>query len=342
MTMASLRVLGSVTCIVALGACSTGSAPQTRVVRSFLEARQDKVVMQHWDLSCGAAALATLLTYGQDDPVTERDVAAELLRHTTMQQVQRQLGFSLLDLKQYAEGHGFHADGYGNLTVKDLEDLQPAIVPIRVRGFNHFVVFRGIMGSEVLLADPAFGNRTMPVSGFQEMWQGNLAFAISRPPDLGPARNQLAAAATDFWTTTVPLSAGSPVVAPVPQAPTGSLLASAAPARLADEPISAVAAGSSYRMPVTGFAEPAGPYAPPDTTEAESAQATAALAHAVSARFGLGDVGLRPRPTAIPVSSRATTQQNQPAQADDGPPAAGHHRDPIVDLITRIGAILSH
>ena len=37
--------------------------------------RHDNVVVQEWDLSCGAAALATILNYQYDDPVSEREIA---------------------------------------------------------------------------------------------------------------------------------------------------------------------------------------------------------------------------------------------------------------------------
>jgi predicted double-glycine peptidase len=183
---------------VLVGACTTAPPGQVRVVRSFLEARQDKVVMQKWDLSCGAAALATILTYEQGDHVTERDIAATLLKHTSIERVQQQLGFSLLDLKRYAEGRGFIAQGYGNLTMDDLEKLGPTIVPVRLRDFNHFVVFRGVWGDRVLLADPAFGNRTMPVEKFKDIWQRNLGFTVARA-DGAPTPNRLQASPGDFW-----------------------------------------------------------------------------------------------------------------------------------------------
>ena len=130
-----------------LAGCSAAAPHPTHVVRSLLENRQDKVVMQQWDLSCGAAALATVLTYGLDDPVSERDIAAALLKQTSVRQVQRQLGFSLLDLKKFATGHGFDAQGYGDMTIADLQSMTPAIVPVRIRDLNHFVVFRGMWGN---------------------------------------------------------------------------------------------------------------------------------------------------------------------------------------------------
>ncbi|MGE5319866.1 MAG: hypothetical protein ACM3KD_06790, partial [Hyphomicrobiaceae bacterium] len=42
---------------------SATAQAQERVVTSLLETRHAHVVIQEWDLSCGAAALATLLRY---------------------------------------------------------------------------------------------------------------------------------------------------------------------------------------------------------------------------------------------------------------------------------------
>ena len=101
--------------------------------------------------------------------MTEREVAAGMLHFTTVNRVRAQLGFSLLDLKRFAESRGFTADGYGNMTLRDLVETGPAIVPGPAR-FNHFVVFRGIQGDRVLLADPAWGNRTMQIPYFMNIW----------------------------------------------------------------------------------------------------------------------------------------------------------------------------
>ena len=49
-------------------------------VKSLLEMRRDRVVVQKWDLSCGAAALATLLNYQHGDPVPEREIAKVLIQ----------------------------------------------------------------------------------------------------------------------------------------------------------------------------------------------------------------------------------------------------------------------
>lgn len=149
-------------------------------VRSLEEIRQAKVVRQKWDLSCGSAALSTLLTYDLGAPTPETEIIVWILHRTDPVRIQSRGGFSLLDLKHFATAHGFAAEGYADLSPDDLAGMhQPAIVPVRVKGYDHFVVFRGIVGDRVLLADPAFGNLTEPKERFAESWKNGLAFFVS-------------------------------------------------------------------------------------------------------------------------------------------------------------------
>jgi uncharacterized protein len=149
-------------------------------VRSLLELRQERVVLQQWDLSCGAAAIATILTYHYEDPVPEKAIAEAMLRRTDPLRVQVRGGFSMLDLKRYVEGRGYEAAGYGNLKVGDLLDFGPTIVPVRFNGYDHFVVFEGIRDGRVKLADPAFGNRTVSLREFEKGWRDNLGLVVTR------------------------------------------------------------------------------------------------------------------------------------------------------------------
>ena len=150
-------------------------------VRSLAELRNAQVVRQHWDLSCGAAAIATILTYQLGHPVTEREVVLAMVRHTTPNLVRMRLGFSLLDLKIFAATQGFGAAGFGDMTLDDLDGLAPAIVPIRWHGFRHFVVYRGRRGGRVLIADPAFGNRTLAEEAFWAVWANRIGFIVFDP-----------------------------------------------------------------------------------------------------------------------------------------------------------------
>ena len=149
-------------------------------MRSLLEIRQANMVAQRWDASCGAAALASLLTYHLAHPVTEKSVAEAMLGRTDPLRVKVNGGFSLLDLKRYAESRGFQAEGYLGLDLDGLAELGPAIVPVIFHGYPHFVVYRGRVGDRVLISDPAFGQRAVGMVTFDEAWQ-KIAFTVSRP-----------------------------------------------------------------------------------------------------------------------------------------------------------------
>jgi uncharacterized protein len=184
-------------------------AEEERSVKSLLEFRRDRVVVQQWDISCGAAAVATLLTYQHADPVTEKEVALYLIKREeylqTPELVQLRQGFSLLDMERYVAQRGYKGIGYGKLTLHDLKENAPIIVSINMHGYTHFVIFRGVMRDRVLLADPAWGNRTMTTEKFQNAWidygakMGRVGFVIL-PHDGKQPLNRLAPKAKDFVT----------------------------------------------------------------------------------------------------------------------------------------------
>lgn len=166
----------------------TGGIRPSMRVRSLQEIRQEHVVRQKWDLSCGSAALSTLLTYDLSTPTPETEIIVWILHRTDPVKIQSRGGFSLLDLKRYARAHGFAAEGYADLSLEDLKDLRsPAIVPVRVKGYDHFVVFRGVVGDRVVLADPAFGNLSVPIGRFLKIWKNGLAFIVF-PRGLAPGK----------------------------------------------------------------------------------------------------------------------------------------------------------
>ena len=182
---------------LALAALIPRAAGAIGHVDSLLEIRNQGVVRQHWDLSCGAAALATLMTYQLGAPVTEREAALGMLQTTSPLLVRSRLGFSLLDLKRFAASRGFAAAGYAGLSVDELVAMAPVIAPIRVNGFGHFVVVRGERDGWLLIADPAFGNRTMSREAFAGVWPGSVGFVVF-PPDRPRPPNRMAAPADLF------------------------------------------------------------------------------------------------------------------------------------------------
>jgi uncharacterized protein len=67
---------------------SNAFAGERKPVRSLLEIRQESVIVQKWKTSCAAAALATVLTFSRNDPVSEKIVAQGMLRRTRPDQGQ--------------------------------------------------------------------------------------------------------------------------------------------------------------------------------------------------------------------------------------------------------------
>lgn len=175
-----------------LGALAPGAFAAPAVV-SLLEMRQSHVVVQQWDLSCGAAALATVLTYQHGDPLSEKAVAEGMLRRTDPLRVKVRGGFSLLDLKRFVDARGYTGDGYKNLALGDLQEFGPTIVPLDLKSYKHFVVFKGITGDHVLLADPAFGNRRMTIAEFKNAWIDNIGFVVARKDGARSPQNLIVA-----------------------------------------------------------------------------------------------------------------------------------------------------
>ena len=181
-------------------------AARAEPVRSLMEMREEGVVLQQWDLSCAAAALATVLRYQHGEPVTERQVALgmigrmEYLENPELLRLRQ--GFSLLDMKRYAERLGYRGIGLGQMAFEDLLANAPAIVPTQLRGYPHFVVFRGATAREVLLADPAFGNLAMSREKFLAAWTdypelGRVAFVVREGEEPAPP-GALSPEAADF------------------------------------------------------------------------------------------------------------------------------------------------
>ena len=134
--------------------------------------RDQGVVKQRFDFSCGAAALATLMRHGFGQDVTEAQILVGLFDlPTEAEKTERErTGFSLLDLQRVAQARGYIADGF-RIEPEQLSKLGgPVIVFIEPRGYKHFAVLRGIRGDRVYLADPSRGNIRLPLYSFLDSW----------------------------------------------------------------------------------------------------------------------------------------------------------------------------
>lgn len=132
-------------------------------ITSWKSLRDEGIVKQDLDYSCGAASLATIINgyYGQ--AVTEEEIL-KLMNKEDMRASFEDMAAALSEL-------GFRGVGYA-ASFEQLKKLKiPVIVYTKHRKNDHFSVLRGVDNNTVLLADPSLGNRTYSKFQFLEMWE---------------------------------------------------------------------------------------------------------------------------------------------------------------------------
>jgi predicted double-glycine peptidase len=144
---------------------------------SMKESRFARTVHQQYDFSCGSAAIATLLTHHYQTPVTESEVFASMFEKGDQARI-KQEGFSLLDMKQFLARNGFDAEGYVAKLDMLREAKVPAIALTREKGYQHFVVIKGLRGNRVLVGDPSGGTRAIERSEFEKNWVNGVLFVV--------------------------------------------------------------------------------------------------------------------------------------------------------------------
>ncbi len=146
-------------------------------LKTLKQTRFDATVRQQYDFSCGSAALATLLSHHYGITVSEQEVFEWMFTNGDQAKI-RQQGFSLLDMQRFLATRGLRGDGFALPLEKLSASALPAIVLVSDKGFNHFVVIKGIAGDRVLLGDPSSGARAVPLERFEQMWSTKLLFVI--------------------------------------------------------------------------------------------------------------------------------------------------------------------
>ncbi len=177
----SLCVLSNLTVAAHAANFSAGGMGFNKKVRCLKEIRQENVVTQSLDYSCGAAGLATLFHYYLNDPIPEVEIINSMLNTIPLDKVIARQGFSLFDLKKFAQSRGYLVTGY-RMDFEYLKSLgKPVLVPIKFKNYRHFVVVKGVFGDRVFIADPAVGNMTMKKEKFMSMWTNGIGFVVERP-----------------------------------------------------------------------------------------------------------------------------------------------------------------
>lgn len=142
-----------------------------------------ETIKQQRDFSCGSAALATLLTYHYNRPISETEALHRMYATGDRAKILKE-GFSLLDMKQYLASIGLQAEGFRESLDRLSQVAIPAIALINNKGYLHFVLIRGVTEDKVLLADPSNGMKTMGREKFESMWN-NILFVIVNDTQTG-------------------------------------------------------------------------------------------------------------------------------------------------------------
>jgi predicted double-glycine peptidase len=152
-------------------------------VRNAKEIRTAGVVLQQRDFSCGAAALATVLSKFWGDKTDETTLLVAIATTLSKAELEERIknGLTLTDLKRVCDRFGYTTI-LGTLTVEKLaESKVPLIVGITVNDYDHFVVVRGADSNYVYLADPAVGRMRVPIEEFAQQWQKNAVLVVVKP-----------------------------------------------------------------------------------------------------------------------------------------------------------------
>jgi len=133
-------------------------------IKTWKEQRDDGVIKQNLDYSCGAASVATVLSeFYRKDQVTEKRI---------LEIMNKDSAASFQDLAQAVKRFEMRGVGLA-LSFAQLKRLRvPAVAYLKYQGDDHFSVIRGIsQGGNVRLADPSWGNRTFSKAQFRAMWE---------------------------------------------------------------------------------------------------------------------------------------------------------------------------
>jgi len=169
-------VTGSVLPVPGLRGNPGGGVRIGAKVSSLSELRWKNVVRQRIDVGCGAAALATILTYYFDFPTTEQELWQPLLAQALKGAGPdvNEVGVSLRHIRDVAAKGGLAAAAF-RVEAKDLHKIRiPSIARVTINGYDHFVVFKQARGGRVYVADPAFGNGSYRLRTFARLWSGVL------------------------------------------------------------------------------------------------------------------------------------------------------------------------
>ena len=165
-TLIRPQILFLLALIIAIGLAIGAQQATAQSVHSWQSMRDQGVVKQQHDRTCGAAAVATILKNVFKQDVTELDVRLATGRPLD------DIIYSMADLERAVKNLGFNAF----VLPASLDDLYnfdlPSIAYLLRFGRPHFTVVRGLgEGGTVRVADPSLGNVRFKRHQFEAMFK---------------------------------------------------------------------------------------------------------------------------------------------------------------------------
>jgi len=157
------------------------------VVKSYQEIKNEKVVRQNYEESCGAASLATLINTLDDNNLTELD----LLKTMSGQKLYTDM-VSFADLSDAVKKLGYESYSY-QIDRKSLEKLVNIPMLVKIEDdprYPHFVTIINHKGNYLQVLDPSHGEYISSKNQFFSIWdrynKGGYALIIAPKKELKP------------------------------------------------------------------------------------------------------------------------------------------------------------
>jgi len=132
-------------------------------IKTWKDLRDERIVKQDLDYSCGAASVATIMNGFYGMRITERELLGVM---------EEDGAASFQDLAEVVRSYGLKGVGVA-LNFEQLRQLEvPAIAYLKYRDDDHFSVVRSVdVDGSVTLGDPSWGNRRFTKHQFLNMWE---------------------------------------------------------------------------------------------------------------------------------------------------------------------------
>lgn len=155
------------------------------IVQSYQEIKNQRVIRQSYEESCGASSLATLLNILNESNFTE----LEILKTMSESKLNTDM-VSFTDLKAAVQKLGFKANSY-SLDREILNQLVKIPILVKIENdprFPHFVVIINHKGNYLQIFDPNYGEYISSKKEFYSIWdrdkKGGYALIVAPKKDL--------------------------------------------------------------------------------------------------------------------------------------------------------------